>query len=214
MEVLLILALACLIWRWVRTQPACKSEYASEGWDYHALKKLLEKENLPAMIVDLDIFDMNVARVAAIAQLHKKPIRIATKSIRVPALIQRCLQRHPDIFRGLMCYSPHEALFLAKSIPEARDFLIAYPCVQECDIAAAHQLALIPGATVRLMVDCAEHVALVERLWAAASGASPEHARTVPLCVDYDVSLRIPGLHIGAHRYAPLCRSRLLKAAL
>lgn len=46
---------------------------------------------------------------------HGKTIRIASKSVRVPALIARALNRHPDVYQGMLLYSVAAPLFLLVS---------------------------------------------------------------------------------------------------
>lgn len=172
----------------------------AESIEYARLAHLVSSELLPAMVVDLDVFDENASRMAAHARAHNKTIRLATKSVRVPALIGRCLSQFADVFKGLMCFSVHEALFLAGIVPEARDFLIAYPCVQRADVLAAMELMTAYNSHVTLMVDSIAHVQLLAELWLECGGGS-EHK--LSLCVDVDMSYCvIPGLHVGVHRQA------------
>eukprot|EP00048_Salpingoeca_helianthica_P024325 m.31478 g.31478 ORF g.31478 m.31478 type:complete len:460 (-) comp9318_c0_seq1:32-1411(-) len=167
------------------------------GLGYEALRRLVETEQLPAMFVDLDAFDHNVSTAASICRQAKKTLRLASKSIRVPDLIARCLRLHPDVFRGIMCFSVHEALCLAELLPEARDFLIGYPCVQKQDVEAAITLQRKYRASVLLMIDCVEHVQILDRLWHALDPAG-----SLTVCVDIDASYRPFNslAHIGAHR--------------
>ena len=190
------------------------------GWEYEKVKELLKDEALPAMIVDVTAFLHNAATLAALVAPHppppsllcsplsikKRTIRLATKSVRVPSLIRRCLQAHPDVFKGLMCYSVHEALFLSTLIPEEKDILIAYPCVHETDIQAAWQLKSKHQVDVCLMVDCVEHVRKIDVLWSSLVWDGPNNTNggllddRLAVCVDVDVSQRFFGLHIGVHR--------------
>jgi len=43
---------------------------AAPAWEYAALTRMLADERLPAMIVDLDVFEANVRRLVAIARAH------------------------------------------------------------------------------------------------------------------------------------------------
>src|SRR5205085_6296045 len=71
----------------------CRSAMAAgTAWDYAALKRMLAGERLPAMIVDLDVFDANVRRLVAIARAHGKTLRPASKSLRVPDLLTRVFE--------------------------------------------------------------------------------------------------------------------------
>lgn len=61
------------------------------------------------MIVDLDIFDANVRRLADYARSAGKKLRLATKSVRVPELIRRAVEvGGEDVMQGLMCFSAKE----------------------------------------------------------------------------------------------------------
>ena len=61
----------------------------------------------PFGVVDLDAFDANLDDLLARAAGH--PVRLATKSVRCRALIDRALAR--DGVAGLMCYALPEALW-------------------------------------------------------------------------------------------------------
>ena len=92
------------------------------------------RAQIPCMVFDLDAFNQNIDAVRSQMQRPKQQdnweregggrrggregergakIRIATKSIRVPGLVRYMLERDPDIFQGLMCYSVKEAEFYA-----------------------------------------------------------------------------------------------------
>ena len=60
------------------------------------------------MVVDLDAFDANAADLRRRA--GGTPIRLASKSVRVPALIRRALDQ--EGFRGVLAYTLAEALWL------------------------------------------------------------------------------------------------------
>ncbi|MDB5099184.1 MAG: alanine racemase [Cyanobacteria bacterium RYN_339] len=149
--------------------------------DHATLKAALAGRALPAAYVDLAAFDANVA--TTLLRAGDLPIRIATKSLRCVPLIQRVLAASPR-FQGLMCYHPREALTLHAHGFD--DLLVAYPVVQEAEIRAVAQ-AVAAGARITLMVDSPAHV---ERL--TGSG--------IPLCLDVDMSARLPGLHFGVRR--------------
>ena len=51
----------------------------------------LEDPATPMMVVDLDAFDANAADLARRAA--GKPIRVASKSLRIPALVERALAK-------------------------------------------------------------------------------------------------------------------------
>lgn len=160
---------------------------------YDTWRRLLAGVPLPAAVVDLDAFDRNVARVSAIlrASGQAHTLRLATKSLRVPALIARVLAAGPP-YAGLMCFAAAEAEFLARQGHD--DLLIAYPTVQESDLAALARLHG-EGRLIRLVIDSR---AAAERVAAAMRGL----ARPFPLVLDVDLSLRLAGgrLHLGVRR--------------
>ncbi len=154
-------------------------------------KTLLRGTSLPAALVDLDAFDRNLDRLLALAP-PPRTIRLASKSIRVPALLRRALARSPRL-RGLRCFSAREARWLAAEGVTA-DVLVAYPPSEPEDleaIRAAHEA----GTTVRPVVDSSAGVA---RLRAALRGA----ARPLPVLVEVDLALRLAcgRVHLGARR--------------
>jgi D-serine deaminase-like pyridoxal phosphate-dependent protein len=153
----------------------------------------------PLAVVDLDAFDRNAA--ALVRRAGGTPVRLATKSVRVRALVERA-HAVPGV-SGLMAYSLREALWLLATSPgAARDVLVAYPCV---DLGALTELCRSSEALARttLVVDCHEHVALV----AAARAAAGEPSEDVRLCLDVDASLRLgpraarrAWVHLGVRR--------------
>src|SRR3546814_11556683 len=74
------------------------------------------------MVVDLDAFDANADDLARRA--GGTPLRVASKSLRVPALLSRALAH--DAFSGVLAYSLREALWLhARTITD--DIVMGYP---------------------------------------------------------------------------------------
>jgi D-serine deaminase-like pyridoxal phosphate-dependent protein len=160
----------------------------------------LAGERLPAAIVDLDAFDRNLKHLSEAAA--GKPIRLATKSVRVPELIRRALAL--PAFRGLMCYSAEEAAFLHAQGFD--DFLIAYPTVQASDLTALRALRE-KGAEVSLVIDASVAPSL-----AAGLGSLP---KPLPVLLDLDLSLRLFGgvAHLGVRR-SPIRSGEDLKRSI
>jgi D-serine deaminase-like pyridoxal phosphate-dependent protein len=151
------------------------------------VRRALAGRRLPAAFVDLDAFDRNLRVV--LEAMPGLPLRVASKSVRVVALLRRLLQRG-DRMRGLLCYAVAEADFLAREGFE--DLLVAYPAYQDADLAVAAGMAE-RGVRVRLTCDSAEGIARV--------GAAARRRGTrldVVLCVD--MSLRVGGVHVGVRR--------------
>jgi len=141
----------------------------------------------PVMVVDLDAFDANAADL--VRRAGGKPIRVASKSLRVPALIERALAA-PG-FAGVLAYTLREALWLQEH-GVSDDVVIAYPTVDRPALAA---LLASPSATshVTLMVDEPAHLDVVD---AVRSGDGP----AVRVAVDIDAGLRMGGQHVGPRR--------------
>ncbi len=147
----------------------------------------------PLAVVDLDAFDANAADL--VRRASDTPIRLATKSVRVPALIERALSL-PG-FQGVLCFTLAEALWLEdRGISE--DLVVAYPTV---DRAALAQLVASPRAADRitLMIDDPAHLSLVDSV--RSSLAVP-----IRVAIDIDAGLRTAGQHIGPKR-SPLAEA-------
>ncbi|GAB3426168.1 amino acid deaminase/aldolase [Flindersiella endophytica] len=142
----------------------------------------------PFAIVDLEAFDANAADLERRA--GGLPIRVATKSVRVPDLIRRVVDR-PG-FQGLLAYSLAEALWLTGQGFD--DLVVAYPTV---DRAALRALAASEAGTaaIALMVDDVAHLDLIDAVCGPAAGR-PE----IRVCVDIDTSWRPLGAIAGARR--------------
>ncbi|MBD0737975.1 amino acid deaminase/aldolase [Streptomyces sp. CBMA29] len=142
----------------------------------------------PVAIVDLEAFDANADDL--VRRAGGKPIRVASKSVRCRALLERALAR--DGFAGIMSFTLAESLWLARA--GFTDILLAYPSADRdgfAELAADPKLA----AAVTVMVDDASHLDLID----AARGGGEE---TVRVCLEMDTSLRKLGgrLRIGALR--------------
>jgi D-serine deaminase-like pyridoxal phosphate-dependent protein len=155
--------------------------------DYAYYKAIFAGERTPCAYLDLDLLDANIRQV--LARTEQKRVRLASKSLRSVAVLRRILAADPR-FAGLMCFTAAEAVYLAGQGFD--DLLIGYPTVGAADLADVAQ-ATAAGARITLMVDSLAHV---ER----AEAAAREHGVRLPLCLDVDMSLDVPGLHFGAWR--------------
>ncbi|MEU8579871.1 amino acid deaminase/aldolase [Streptomyces abikoensis] len=141
----------------------------------------------PLAVVDTGAFDANAADL--VRRAGGKPVRVASKSVRCRALLERVLAR--DGFAGVLAYTLAEALWLARSgIP---DVLVAYPSTDRTSLA---ELTSDPklAAAVTLMVDDPAQLTVAE---AARTGREE-----IRVCLELDVSLRLLGgrVRIGALR--------------
>ncbi|MGZ4478390.1 MAG: alanine racemase, partial [Nocardioidaceae bacterium] len=150
-----------------------------------ALASLPEPPTAPCVVVDLDAFDVNATSL--VARAAGKPVRVASKSVRVPALLRRALA--VPGFAGVLSYSLREALWLVEN-DLSTDVVMGYPSV---DRAALGRLAASPvlAAAVTLMVDDAAHLSLL-------SGLAP--AAPLRVAIDVDAALQLPGTRVGPKR--------------
>ncbi|MHC4393566.1 MAG: alanine racemase, partial [Planctomycetota bacterium] len=123
---------------------------------YEQFVRALAVERMPLAAIDLAAFDRNLERCRMVCAGSGKRLRVATKSVRCPALLTRIRERlGEEVFGGLMCASVPEAALLFEL--GFRDLLVAYPAVQPSDMKAFADLHA-RGASVRLVCDCEEHL--------------------------------------------------------
>jgi len=151
-----------------------------------AVAALPEQPPTPTYVVDLDAFDTNAADLARRA--GGKPVRVATKSLRVPALVERALAA-PG-FAGLLAYSLREALWLCEQ-GVSDDIVMGYPSV---DRVALERFARSDAAlaAITLMVDDVRQLDLLDAV--RPTGAP------VRLAVDVDAGLHLGPAHLGPKR--------------
>ncbi len=140
----------------------------------------------PTYVVDLDAFDQNAADL--VRRAGGTPVRVASKSLRVPALISRALAA-PG-FAGVLGYSLREALWLSEA-GVSDDIVMGYPSV---DAEALHRLTSSEAglASVTLMVDDVRHLDLVDAVRASSA--------PVRVAIDVDAGLRVGPAHVGPKR--------------
>lgn len=142
----------------------------------------------PLAIVDLEAFDANADDV--VRRAGGKPVRVASKSVRCRALLERVLAR-PG-FAGIMSYTLAESIWLARSGFE--DVLLAYPSADRSGFA---ELAGDPklAAAVTVMVDDPAQLELIDR---SRDGGVHE----VRVCLELDTALHLLGgrIRVGARR--------------
>jgi D-serine deaminase-like pyridoxal phosphate-dependent protein len=152
-----------------------------------AVAGLPEPPPTPIAVVDLDAFDANADDL--VRRAGGKPVRVASKSLRVPALLERALAH--EGFSGVLAYTLAEALWLHET-GVSDDIVVAYPTV---DSAALQRLTSSPSAAaaITLMVDDPAHLDVVD---------ATRSSRAVPvrIALDLDAGLRLGGQHIGPKR--------------
>lgn len=120
----------------------------------------------PVAVLDLDAVDENLADLRRRAA--GKPIRVASKSLRVRRLLEHSLSA--EGYRGTLAFTLPEALWLAGH--GQTDLVVAYPTADRTAIA---QLAGDDAAraAITLMIDSPDHLDLID---AAAPGHPPIRA--------------------------------------
>ncbi|GAA1548048.1 amino acid deaminase/aldolase [Brevibacterium picturae] len=174
------------------------------------LRHAVHEIEAPQAVLDLDAFDANLTTLAKRAQ--GLPIRVASKSLRTPAAIDRALA-HPG-YSGVLAFSLPEALALhARGV---RDILVGYPTVDRLSLKLLFAEA---GASenITLMIDCPTHLDIIDsaRSAVASTGGTEATNRVraadgagpgVRVCLDIDASYRLgeevlgSRVHIGARR--------------
>ncbi|WP_063729098.1 amino acid deaminase/aldolase [Streptomyces sp. RTd22] len=141
----------------------------------------------PVAIVDLRAFDDNAHDL--VRRAGGKPIRVASKSVRCRALLERVLAR--DGFAGLMSFTLAESLWLAREGFD--DVLLAYPSTDRDGYATLTSDPKL-AAAVTVMVDDIGQLDLIESVRAGTE--------EVRVCLELDTSLRMLGgrIRVGALR--------------
>lgn len=143
---------------------------------HEQLETIFAEVEAPFAFVDLDAMGANAEEM--LGRAGGKPIRVASKSLRCRALLERTLRG--EGFEGTMTFTLPETLWLAEQGFE--NLLLAYPTA---DVEALGELALRsvanPEGAPIVMVDCLEHLDTIESVLGA--GAAP-----VRVCIDVDAS--------------------------
>ncbi|MGA5699389.1 amino acid deaminase/aldolase [Peterkaempfera bronchialis] len=145
----------------------------------------------PLAIVDLEAFDANAADL--VRRAGGKPIRVASKSVRCRALLDRALA--VDGIAGIMSFTLAESLWLAEA--GYPDVLLAYPSVDRAAytrLAADSKLA----AAVTVLLDDPAQLELID----AARADGPGSGEEIRVCLEMDTALHLLGgrIRIGARR--------------
>ncbi|HEU4598639.1 MAG TPA: amino acid deaminase/aldolase [Solirubrobacterales bacterium] len=150
---------------------------AAPAQSHERYERIFAEVEAPFAFVDLEAMWANAE--AMLGRVGGKTIRVASKSLRCRSLLEAVLRRD-ERFRGLMTFTLPETLWLAEQGFE--DLLLAYPTA---DAGALEELALRsaanPEAAPIVMVDCVEHLEMIESVLGA--GAPP-----VRVCIDVDAS--------------------------
>jgi D-serine deaminase-like pyridoxal phosphate-dependent protein len=142
--------------------------------DHARLERIFADLDAPFALVDLDAMWSNAREM--LDRGAGKRIRVASKSVRCRALLERILAHH-ERFRGLMTFTLPETLWLHSLGFD--DLLLAYPTA---DRAALAELGALEGdGRPIVMVDSTDHLDLIAR-------AVPEPAAPIRVCIEFDTS--------------------------
>jgi D-serine deaminase-like pyridoxal phosphate-dependent protein len=162
---------------------------------HRRLERACAELQAPFACVDLDAFDAN--RIALARRAAGTVIRVASKSVRCRALLERVLESGPE-FRGLLVLTVSEALWLTDHGFD--DVVVGYPSVDLAGFAELAGRARIAasdggGRRIAVMVDSIEHLDLLER---AGAGADAQ----IDVCLEADAGLWLLGgrLRLGPRR--------------
>ncbi len=138
----------------------------------------------PFAFIDLDAVWANAADM--LRRAGGVPIRVASKSVRCRAVLERVLSLDRG-FQGMLTYTLPETLFLWEK--GFRNLVLAYPCVDPQWLEAlARVTAAEPETAPVAMVDSVAHLDLIE----AAAGNAGTKA-PVRVAIDVDAGLRLLG---------------------
>lgn len=154
---------------------------------YEGYKAIFANEQFPLAFVDLDVLDQNIQDILKRAQ--GKTIRIASKSVRIPAILEYILKKNAQ-FKGLMCYHPNEAVFLSQQGFD--NILLGYPYIHEKEISLILQ-EVAKGKELIFMVDALEQIQRIQQI------AEKMNVEAL-ICFDVDMSSDFGNLHFGVYR--------------
>ncbi|HEX3617780.1 MAG TPA: amino acid deaminase/aldolase [Solirubrobacteraceae bacterium] len=154
--------------------------------DHSRLERACAALEPPFAVVDVDAFAENADTLARRA--GGKAIRIASKSLRCRALLERLLADDNGPFAGVLALTVAEALWLTEH--RVRDVVVGYPSVDREALNAVAQRGSsgTPAEGITLMVDAVEHLDLLDGEF--------------NVCVDADAGLWLLGgrVRVGPRR--------------
>lgn len=157
---------------------------------FSRLKKALFGEPLPCAVLDVGALLGNVDALMAHVP-EGKTLRLATKSIRCTAIVDRIVARAGRRAPGLMTYAATETAFWASR--GHGDLLLGYPTVQKSDAALLAEVNA-KGAVASVIVDDREQLEPLAH-------AARERRTTIPVVIEVDMAYRPMGLsHLGVRR--------------
>ena len=157
---------------------------------YETLKNLVKNKKYPLAICDLDAFNQNLEKVGLFLRTVKKSLRLCTKSVRVPELVNRVEKE--DFVNGIFTYNSAEALFYAEKY-RIKDILMGYPTMSKIDIEELCQAAKVDGVRISVMVDDTKQITLLDEI------ATKNNVK-LDILIEIDVADKLFGRNVGVLR--------------
>ena len=157
---------------------------------YEELKELVKNKKFPMVICDLDAFNQNLERVGKHLRETKKSLRLCTKSVRVPELVNRVEKE--DFVNGIFTFNSAEALFYAENY-QTKDILLGYPTMSLVDVEELCQAAKIEGVHITVMVDDFKQINLLDSIAA-------KNKVNLDTLIEIDVADKLLGRNVGVYR--------------
>lgn len=150
----------------------------------------------PFAVLDRVGLEHNIKNLVTRAQ--PKPLRLATKSVRVRSIIEEALDQG---FASVMTYSLNESLWLHRT--GVKDIVVAYPSVD------AHAIAELgsdedAARNITLMIDSRAGLEFIAKHFGS-------RGVRIRVALDIDASLKIGPAHLGARR-SPLHTAEQVEA--
>lgn len=157
---------------------------------YEELKDLVKDKRFPMVICDLDAFNQNLERVGNYLTKVKKSLRLCTKSVRVPELVNKVEKE--DFVNGIFTYNSAEALFYAENY-EIKDILLGYPTMSKVDVDELCKAASIDGVSITVVVDDIKQINLLEEF-------AVKNNVEFNTLIEIDVADKLFGRNVGVYR--------------
>ncbi len=157
---------------------------------YEELKDLVKDKKYPMVICDLDAFNQNLERVGNYLTRVKKSLRLCTKSVRVPELVNKVEKE--DFVNGIFTYNSAEALFYAENY-KTKDILLGYPTMSKVDVDQLCKAASIDGVSITVMVDDIKQINLLEEF-------AVKNNVEFDTLIEIDVADKLFGRNVGVYR--------------
>ena len=171
---------------------ASRRRWGNPALYWPSLSAATAKLDAPVAVLELDALRANTHDM--LARAAGKPIRVASKSVRVRSVLDSVLVL-PG-YHGVLGYTLAESLWLAEGDtehPPIEDVVVGYPTA---DRSALRRLATSPelASRVTLMIDSVEQLDLVDRV------VPPAQRETIRIALELDGSWFGPLGRIGVYR--------------